>query len=195
MGTVCDCCPWVLYSFLQVTVFCFFTMKIKSYFPLISHNMKWSTGCKLGRWYLWLHKKLSHICILRSSKSKKKCSPSLCISLTPVLFYKLNDLNNRYMGAVNNTTSISNNVYRGWKYNYMFRPDPAIIRFTSKGYQRYVTTMRLCKDGEISPDDCRIRPKHVVIFSSSINIVRNTCCVIDCTHIPIINNTGYVHIT
>ena len=30
-----------------------------------------------------------------------------------------------------------------------------------------------------------IRPKHVVIFSSSINIVRYTCCVIDCTHIPI----------
>ena len=37
------------------------------------------------------------------------------------------------------------------------------------------------------PDDGRIRPKHVVIFSSSINIVRNTCCVIDCTHIPIIH--------
>ena len=32
----------------------------------------------------------------------------------------------------------------------MFRPDPAIIRFTSKGYQRFVTTMRLYKDGEIS---------------------------------------------
>ena len=112
------------------------------------------------------------------------------------------------MGAVNNTTSISNDVYRGWKYNYMFRPNPSIIRFTSKGYQRFVTTMWLCKDDEISPslhnhivvtnlwslipfgckpDDGRIRPKHVVIFSSSINIVRNTCCVIDCTHIPIIH--------
>ena len=34
--------------------------------------------------------------------------------------------------------------------NYMFRPNPAIIRFTSKGYQRIVTTVRLCKDGEIS---------------------------------------------
>ena len=34
--------------------------------------------------------------------------------------------------------------------NYMFRPNPAIIRFTSKGYQRVVKTMRLCKDGEIS---------------------------------------------
>ena len=34
----------------------------------------------------------------------------------------------------------------------MFRLNPAIIRFTSKGYQRFVrvTTMRLCKDGEIS---------------------------------------------
>ena len=32
----------------------------------------------------------------------------------------------------------------------MFRPNPAIVRFTSKGYQRFVTTMRLCKDGEIS---------------------------------------------
>ena len=32
----------------------------------------------------------------------------------------------------------------------MFRPNPAIIRFTSKGYQRFVKTMRLCKDGEIS---------------------------------------------
>ena len=32
----------------------------------------------------------------------------------------------------------------------MIRPDPAIIRFTSKGYQRSVTTMRLYKDGEIS---------------------------------------------
>jgi len=101
----------------------------------------------------------------------------------------------------------------------MFRPNPAIIRFTSKGCQRFVTTMRLCKDGEISssgfkyviiknlvgeggfsnscyksliplgckPDDGRIRPKHVAIFSSSINIVRNTCCVIDCTHMPIIH--------
>ena len=57
---------------------------------------------------------------------------------------------NRYMGAVNNTTIISNDVYRGWKYNYMFRPNPAIIRFTSKDYQRFVTTMWLCKDGEIS---------------------------------------------
>jgi len=63
------------------------------------------------------------------------------------------------MGAVNNTTSISNDVYRGIKYNYMFRPDPAIIRFTSKGYQRFVTTMRLYKDGEIS--QCQV------------NIVRN----------------------
>ena len=35
--------------------------------------------------------------------------------------------------------------------------------------------------------DGRIRPKHVVIFPSSINIVRYTCCVIDCTHIPIIH--------
>ena len=32
----------------------------------------------------------------------------------------------------------------------MFRPNPAIIRLTSKGYQRFVTPMRLCKDGEIS---------------------------------------------
>ena len=59
-------------------------------------------------------------------------------------------INNRYMGAVNNTTSVSNDIYRGWKYNYMFRPNSAIIRFTSKGYQRFVTTMGLCKDGEIS---------------------------------------------
>ena len=56
----------------------------------------------------------------------------------------------------------------------MFRPNSAIIRFTSKGYQRFVTPMGLCKDGEIS---------------SSINIVRYTCCVIDCTHIPI-NHIG-----
>ena len=32
----------------------------------------------------------------------------------------------------------------------MFRPNPAINRFASKGYQRFVTTMWLCKDGEIS---------------------------------------------
>ena len=32
----------------------------------------------------------------------------------------------------------------------MFRPNPAIIRFTSKGYQRFVKTTWLCKDGEIS---------------------------------------------
>lgn len=62
----------------------------------ISHllHITWSgvLGCKLGRWYLWLHRKLSHtVCILRSSKPNK-CSPSLCISLTTVLFYKLNDL-------------------------------------------------------------------------------------------------------
>ena len=36
----------------------------------------------------------------------------------------------------------------------------------------------------------RIRPKHVVIFSSSINIVRYTCCVIDCTHIPIVSGVS-----
>jgi len=38
--------------------------------------------------------------------------------------------------------------------NYMFRPNPAIIRFTSKGYQRIVTTMRLCEDGEILSSGC-----------------------------------------
>jgi len=65
-------------------------------------------------------------------------------------------LGNRYMGAVNNTTNISNDVYRGWKYNYMFRPNPAIIMFTSKGYQRFVTTMRLC---EISPSS----HNHIVV--------------------------------
>jgi hypothetical protein len=32
----------------------------------------------------------------------------------------------------------------------MFQPNPAIIRFTSKGYQRFVKTVQLCKDGEIS---------------------------------------------
>ena len=57
---------------------------------------------------------------------------------------------NRYMGAVNNTTSISNDVYRGRKYNYIFRPDPAIIRLHPKGIRDSVTTMRLYKDGEIS---------------------------------------------
>ena len=156
----------------------------------------------------------------------------------------------------------------------MFRPNPAIIRFISKGYQRFVTTMGLCKDGEISssgynyviiknlvgegefskvglcchglwcfhrylflcscpmrgirlvvsfhrcqrqwvlaigvcgkgktrkmkcvlqisdtfgwkPDDGRIRPKHVVLyFHPLINIVRNTCCVIDSIPVPIIH--------
>ena len=58
--------------------------------------------------------------------------------------------NNRYKGAVNNTTSISNDVYREWKFNYMFRPDTAIIKFTSKGYQKFVTTMLFYKEGEIS---------------------------------------------
>ena len=59
-------------------------------------------------------------------------------------------MNNRYKGAVNNKTSISNDVYREWKFNYMFRPDTAIIKFTSKGYQKFVTTMLFYKEGEIS---------------------------------------------
>jgi hypothetical protein len=82
---ICDC-PWVLHSLLQVTVFCFFTMKIKSYFPL---HITWSgvLGYELRTWYLWLYRKLSYKCILRSSRPNK-CSPSLM----PVSFYKLNDL-------------------------------------------------------------------------------------------------------
>ena len=75
----------------------------------------------------------------------------------------------------------------------MFRPNPAIIRFTSKRYQIFLATS--CYKSLIpfgcKPDDGRIRPKHVVIFSSSINIVRNTCCVIDCTHIPVTNFDTY----
>ena len=32
----------------------------------------------------------------------------------------------------------------------MFRPDPAIIRFSSERVSVFIRSMRLCKDGEIS---------------------------------------------
>ena len=54
----------------------------------------------------------------------------------------------------------------------MFRPNPAIIRFTSKEYQRFVTTMRLCKDGEISSS----RLKYVIIKNLIIEDENITTC-------------------
>ena len=56
-----------------------------------------------------------------------------------------------------------------------FRPDPAIIRFTSKGYQRFVTTMRLYKDGEISSSGysyviIKIKIKNLVGEGGFINV-------------------------
>ena len=54
----------------------------------------------------------------------------------------------------------------------MFRRNPAIIRFTSKGYQGFVTTMRLCKDGEISSS----RFKYVIIKFLIIEDENITTC-------------------
>ena len=34
--------------------------------------------------------------------------------------------------------------------NYMFRPNPAIIRFSSERVSVFIRSMRLCNDGEIS---------------------------------------------
>ena len=49
---------------------------------------------------------------------------------------------NRYRYLVNNTINISK--------NYMFRPIPAVIRFTSERVLVFIRFMRLCNDGEIS---------------------------------------------
>jgi hypothetical protein len=52
------------------------------------------------------------------------------------------------------TKSITQQVHlmmfiRGW-YNYMFRPIPAIIRFSSERVLVFTRSMRMCNDGEIS---------------------------------------------
>ena len=100
MGTLCDCCQWVLYvtavhgyfiHSYRWQYFAFLPWKLNHISPLF--HITWSgvlgvsweddtCGCTRN----------CHIYISWEALNPKKCSPSLCISLTPVLFYKLNDL-------------------------------------------------------------------------------------------------------
>ena len=86
----------------------------------------------------------------------------------------------------------------------MFRPNPAIIRFSSERVSVFIRSMRLCNDGEISPS----LHNHIDLINTDtlsdenlmmaglgrnmqfyvhplINIVRNTCCVTDLIPLPI----------
>ena len=76
----------------------------------------------------------------------------------------------------------------------MFRPNPAIIRFTSKGIRDLLNyaVLQISDTFGCKSDDGRIRPKHVVLyFHPLVNIVRNACCVIDGTPVPIMIGITY----
>ena len=87
----------------------------------------------------------------------------------------------------------------------MFRPNPAIISFSSERVSVFIKSMRFCNDGEIDfINTDNLSDENLMMaglgrniwfyIHPPINIVRNTCCVIDITPLPIIyTHNGMAH--